>query len=170
MCLPFLLYYLSQRQILLSLGVFLSAVLSDFLDGYLARRFSLVSKIGKILDPIVDKTFVVGTFFYFFVSGSVPFWFLGIILFRDFSQLVGFLILWTKKVHFNIKSELIGKLSTGMNFVVILVLILESAHSVTAVNVSLFNLLFIGASFFTVLSLFYYGLVWSSLYRGQVVC
>ena len=46
---------------LLTLFLFISAAISDFLDGYLARLFNVESKIGEILDPIADKILLVST-------------------------------------------------------------------------------------------------------------
>lgn len=47
---------------LTSLAVFVVAAATDFLDGYLARKYALVTVLGRILDPFVDKIIVCGTF------------------------------------------------------------------------------------------------------------
>lgn len=46
---------------LAALGLFLAAVATDWLDGWLARRMNIVSAFGKIIDPIADKILVLGT-------------------------------------------------------------------------------------------------------------
>lgn len=43
--------------------IFIFSSLTDFLDGYLARRYKVESLIGKVLDPIADKVFILFTFF-----------------------------------------------------------------------------------------------------------
>ena len=48
---------------ILAFCIFIFSSLTDFLDGYLARRFKVESLIGKVLDPIADKVFIVFTFF-----------------------------------------------------------------------------------------------------------
>lgn len=46
-------------------GVYLVALFSDFLDGYLARRWKTESQFGRIVDPFVDKVLVLGSFVFF---------------------------------------------------------------------------------------------------------
>lgn len=71
-----------------SLGLFIIAVITDFLDGYLARRYQMVTNFGRIADPFVDKVLVCGSFV-FFVSWPqmhdfMPAWMLVVILGREF--------------------------------------------------------------------------------------
>jgi len=47
-----------------AMGIFAAAALSDILDGHLARRWQVVSTFGRIMDPLVDKTLVMGGFIY----------------------------------------------------------------------------------------------------------
>ena len=60
-----IIFYLFTRNdsYLLILILFFIAGISDYLDGYLARKFNLVSSIGEILDPIADKILIVFLFF-----------------------------------------------------------------------------------------------------------
>ena len=69
--------------------VFLSGVIcmvagiTDFYDGYFARRYGVVSKSGTFLDPLADKILVLGMFFSFAYLGLVPFWVVIAITLRD---------------------------------------------------------------------------------------
>jgi len=47
-----------------AMGIFAAAALSDILDGHLARKWQVVSTFGRIMDPLVDKTLVLGGFIY----------------------------------------------------------------------------------------------------------
>lgn len=58
--------------------------ISDFIDGYLARKLGQVSLMGKILDPIADKLFVLLMSLYFVDVGTLPAWFLILLVFREF--------------------------------------------------------------------------------------
>jgi len=70
----------------LSLAVFILAVITDFLDGYLARKWGLVSTFGRIADPFADKIVVCGGFI--MLIGVQPRfvepWFAVVIIFREF--------------------------------------------------------------------------------------
>jgi CDP-diacylglycerol--glycerol-3-phosphate 3-phosphatidyltransferase len=72
----------------IALGLFIVAIITDILDGYLARKYNLVTNFGRIADPFVDKVLICGTFV-FFVEWSqlrefMPAWMLVIILGREF--------------------------------------------------------------------------------------
>ncbi|MBU2251611.1 MAG: CDP-diacylglycerol--glycerol-3-phosphate 3-phosphatidyltransferase, partial [Candidatus Omnitrophica bacterium] len=73
---------------LFSLGlaffIFLLASLTDFLDGYLARRYNLISDLGKILDPLADKILIIGIFCAFLELGVVNAWMVSLIMLREF--------------------------------------------------------------------------------------
>lgn len=81
-----LVFYPSNFNIVLIVtAIFVIASFTDFLDGYLARKYGEITKIGQILDPVADKlmiTFALLTFVYIDV---IPFWIVTIILFRELS-------------------------------------------------------------------------------------
>lgn len=55
----------SQVALLISaVAVFIAAAVTDALDGYLARRWNVVSMFGRIIDPVADKTLILGAFIY----------------------------------------------------------------------------------------------------------
>ena len=69
----------------LSLGVFILASLTDFVDGQIARRCNQVSDFGKFLDPLADKLLTIAALTMFCEWGQVPAWALMIVLTREFA-------------------------------------------------------------------------------------
>lgn len=63
--------------------VFSIAAITDFLDGYLARRMGLVSEFGKIMDPLADKLLVSSAFIMLVALGRVEAWIVCIIVGRE---------------------------------------------------------------------------------------
>lgn len=64
-------------------SLFLVASLTDWLDGYLARRWRQQTALGALLDPIADKVLVLGTFLAFVQLRLIPAWMVLIIVFRE---------------------------------------------------------------------------------------
>jgi cardiolipin synthase len=63
--------------VLMAIGV------TDFLDGYLARRFHQVSTLGKVLDPVADRLVLVTGILAITIYGAVPAWLAGVVLGRE---------------------------------------------------------------------------------------
>ncbi len=76
-------------------GVFLLAASTDFLDGYIARRYGLVTTLGRIMDPFADKLIICGAFVFLLgqVTSGVTAWMVVIVIGREMfvTSLRGFL-------------------------------------------------------------------------------
>ena len=68
----------------IGLALFSIAAASDFLDGWLARRMGLVTPLGKLMDPLVDKILVCSAFVFFTAKDLCPVWITALILGREF--------------------------------------------------------------------------------------
>jgi CDP-diacylglycerol--glycerol-3-phosphate 3-phosphatidyltransferase len=85
-------------------GLIGAAAVTDFLDGWLARRANATTRWGALLDPIADRVFVLtvaGTFLY---TGTLSPWGFLVVLMRDIATAVGFLVArvipWLRAVKF----------------------------------------------------------------------
>ena len=80
--------YLSAGQaglwLYISLGIFILASLTDFVDGQIARKCNQVSDFGKFLDPLADKLLTIACMCMFVEWGMMPAWALMIVLTREF--------------------------------------------------------------------------------------
>jgi CDP-diacylglycerol--glycerol-3-phosphate 3-phosphatidyltransferase len=111
-------------------GLIGAAAITDFLDGWLARRVKATSRWGALLDPIADRVFVltvVGTFLF---TGALSTEGYFVLIMRDLATAVGFLVArmipWLRPVQF--KARGLGKLVTVLQlFALAAVLVLPEA-------------------------------------------
>ncbi|MDN4473636.1 CDP-diacylglycerol--glycerol-3-phosphate 3-phosphatidyltransferase [Demequina zhanjiangensis] len=75
-----------------ALVIFLAAAATDYLDGYLARRWEVVSDFGKLADPIADKALVLAALGTLIATDGLPWWPVAIIAFREVYVTVGRLL------------------------------------------------------------------------------
>ena len=67
-----------------ALIVYVVACLTDYVDGYLARKNNQVTNFGKFMDPVADKLLVMAALLIFIEDGTIPAWAVAIILGREF--------------------------------------------------------------------------------------
>ncbi len=73
----------SEITRLIALSVFIIAAITDWLDGYLARKLNQITELGKFLDPLVDKVLTIALFLLFIELGQVPAWAVFLIITRE---------------------------------------------------------------------------------------
>lgn len=93
-----------------SLFVFLLAGLTDILDGWLSRKFDLVSDFGKLMDPLADKLMTVALIACFYLKGYIDIVILIILAVKELLMIIGALVMLKKNVV--VKSNIFGKLAT----------------------------------------------------------
>lgn len=67
----------------LAFWVFVGASVTDYLDGYIARRDNIVTNLGKLLDPLADKILVLSALLVFTKNNQLSIWVVLLILFRE---------------------------------------------------------------------------------------
>ncbi|NEP90685.1 MAG: CDP-diacylglycerol--glycerol-3-phosphate 3-phosphatidyltransferase [Okeania sp. SIO2C2] len=118
---PLILYTLktpTNQNLWICLVIFLIASVTDFLDGYLARKLNQVSDLGKFLDPLADKLLVLAPLLGLIELGKVPAWGVFLILGRELT-IAGWRVNQTQISGANIW----GKLKTVSQIIAISLLI-----------------------------------------------
>lgn len=85
---PIFLYTALSDSVLLkqiSTIIFLIAVITDWYDGWYARKYKSITKMGIFLDPLADKILTSFAFVFFYIKGIFPLWMLIVIIIRDIS-------------------------------------------------------------------------------------
>jgi CDP-diacylglycerol--glycerol-3-phosphate 3-phosphatidyltransferase len=86
--LPVLFLILLEPGEAMSLAIailFILAALTDLLDGYVARRYNIVTRMGKLLDPIADKIIMSAALVLLIPVGRAPAWIVALMVMRDFA-------------------------------------------------------------------------------------
>ncbi len=102
------------------------AAITDFVDGYLARRMGLISVLGKFLDPLADKLIVLATLVLMVELGRVPAWAVIVIAARELSVTALRSIAMSEGVV--IAASRGGKDKTAVQMVAVLTLILHNTY------------------------------------------
>ena len=107
-----------------SLIIFIVASITDALDGYLARKLNWQSELGKILDPVADKLLLSGAIFVLWLSNLIPFYVFFILIARDVIILLGAAFQMTLTDSKAPYPNFLGKFTTIMLIVYIVVKLL----------------------------------------------
>ena len=117
-----------------SIVFFLIASITDGLDGFLARRMNWQTYLGTILDPIADKLLLSGTIFVLWLSSYIPLYIFAIFIGRDIVILLGAAIHMTLVESETPLPNILGKLTTGLQIIYIVVVLLLQ---ILGINMSL---------------------------------
>jgi len=95
-----------------ALALYMAAMLTDVLDGFIARRLNQITTLGKLLDPVADKMSLLTLICLFVAEGQIPLWFLVIVLLKEVILIAGSVA----ALHYGIVVQAlpIGKVTTLM--------------------------------------------------------
>jgi len=118
-----MLSYPGRIMCLAAMLVFIAAAVTDIFDGYIARRFNLVTTLGKFLDPLADKLLVASTLIMLAGQGFIPAWVAVVIISREIA--VTGLRAVAADMGVVIAADAFGKLKTVLQAVALCPLILH---------------------------------------------
>jgi|SRR3989338_6115043 len=128
------LYYKPEQDHLrfIALTIFGIAVLTDAMDGFLARFLKQKTALGTIMDPIADKFLLITSFIALTVwSGSVklPLWLPIVVVGRDIIIVIGIVVIFLTNGDIKIAPSMLGKLTTFFQMMAIISVLLLYKHS-----------------------------------------
>ena len=144
-----LLLYPNRLCTFLAAIIFSAAAITDYLDGYLARRRGLVTDLGRVMDPVADKLLVSCSFIMLASLQWIPAWMVCIIIGREIA-VTGLRNIIAKKGE-DISATWLGKYKTGFQIAAIIPLIFHYQYFGINLN-AIGNVFLIGALIFTVWS------------------
>lgn len=129
--------------------LFSAAAITDYFDGYLARRYKLVSNLGKIMDPVADKLLVSSTLIMMTSVGWIPAWVVCIIVGRELAVTGLRNIIAENKL--DVSASNLGKYKTGFQIAAIIPLLIH--YSYFGINFHVIGMFFFwGALIYTLWS------------------
>jgi len=125
-----LVFYSPEKEYLrfVALGIFILGVISDAVDGYIARKAKQQSQAGLILDPLGDKLLLMSAFICLSFDKFVlrfPLWVTFIIISRDVLILLGATVIYMVKQHIDIWPTKWGKSTTTFQMLSVIAVLLQ---------------------------------------------
>ncbi len=148
---PLFLYKIIQGEMIFATAVYLTAAITDGLDGFIARFWNLQTKLGTFLDPMADKLLITTSFLTLSVLKIIPLWLALAVISRDFIIVGGSLLVYLMKDELTIRPQPIGKVTTFFQFSYILMVLIQSAYDITFVS-NLYVPMIMFTGFLTIIS------------------
>lgn len=128
---PVLILLLKDQNYVAGLIVFVIAGASDALDGYLAKRLNVQSRLGAILDPVADKLLLVSAYVMLTLLGYIPFWLVLVVVFRDLLIVGGYMLYTSHAGPVKMRPSILSKLNTLMQITLVAVILTQQAAGLT---------------------------------------
>ncbi len=124
---PALILALKSRHFGTALAIFLTAGVSDALDGFLAKRFNMTSRLGAILDPAADKILLVSAYVMLTILQYIPFWLMLGVAFRDLLIVGGYLVYASLYGPVTMRPSYLSKVNTLMQISLVCIILAQHA-------------------------------------------
>ena len=151
---PLIVLYIFTGNYILAFVFFTISGITDIADGFIARKFNLISNFGKLMDPLADKLTQIATLASLVFTHIIPIWILLIVLLKEFIMIVGASFLYGKDVV--VYSKWYGKLATVLFYIAIVVSLLLKQFEITGIWEHLDLALYYFALIATIFSLIMY--------------
>ena len=115
---PFMTVFLVKQNYTVAISLYVLASITDVLDGYIARKYNMITKLGKILDPMADKLLQFSALVGLWVVDIIPFWITLIFFLKEIFMGLGAIKLLRNK-DVVVPSKWFGKMSTVFFFIAI---------------------------------------------------
>lgn len=139
---PAFIFLMLEQEYRFAVFVFIFAGLTDVLDGYMARKYNMVTKLGKILDPLADKLLQITALIMLVVTDLVPN-ILPVILIVAGKELlmgIGSVILW--KIGIVVAANWYGKASTFIFYTAIILSILIPGYGMYFLTIAVISAIY----------------------------
>ena len=116
---PFIIIFAIDNNYVMAIIFFTISGLTDILDGFIARKFNLITDFGKLVDPLADKATQISILTVLVFKNIIPLWILVIVLLKEFLMVSGASFLYGKELV--VSSKWYGKLATVLFYSAIVI-------------------------------------------------
>lgn len=151
-----------ENKILIAGLVFILAGISDVLDGYIARKYNLQTKLGTVLDPFADKLMMFAILISFAIAGFIPLWILLALGIKEIMMILGGSILYFSKANLVVPSNTYGKFATVLFYAATLSIVFKFPVRIS-------QILFIVTVVFNILALVNYVNIYFGIVKNRKI-
>jgi cardiolipin synthase len=155
---PIIIWLIVSENLIGAFIIFLIAGLTDALDGFIARRYNMLTELGAYLDPIADKALLMSTFVTLGYFNYLPAWLAITVVSRDVLIIGAVMLSWLMGRAMEVKPLRISKFNTVMQITVAVLVLAESGLKLGLHNYVVVTSWITGAT--TVASAVMYLVVW----------
>lgn len=127
---PLIVWLVAADHLEWAFFAFVVSGVSDGVDGFLARRLNLVSRLGAVLDPLADKALLVSSFIALSAYDFVPLWLVILVVSRDILILGGFYVSGLLGHQLDVHPLRISKINTGVQIAFVALVLGDAALEV----------------------------------------
>lgn len=123
-------YFFSPMEngIRTAIVIFVAAGLTDILDGFIARKYNLVTRLGIVLDPLADKLMLLTVLISITLKNQIPFWIIVVVAIKETLMVMGAITLFNDH-DIVVPANKFGKLSTIAFYISILAVAFDFPYS-----------------------------------------
>ena len=155
---PIVVWAITSGEMRIAFLLFLTAGISDAVDGLLAKRFHMASELGAYLDPLADKALIVSIYVSLGIAGALPIFLVILVVSRDIMIISAFLLSWLVGKPMPIRPLMVSKANTVAQIVLATLVLAEQAFGFNWVLTS--ELIMALVAVLTLLSIAFYLAGW----------
>lgn len=132
---PFFITAITYSRLDIALILFILAVISDGVDGFIARTLNQKTKLGTILDPMADKLLLISAYIYLSMAGGIPSYLKLppyvpiIVISRDAIIVLGSIVVYVIRGDINVSPSVLGKVTTFFQMMTIVSILIKFDYS-----------------------------------------
>jgi len=126
---PFIVISVIQGNFILAFILFTISGITDIADGFIARKYNLISNFGKLMDPLADKLTQISMLTMLTIKSIIPVWILVVVILKEVTMVAGASFLYGKDVV--VYSRWYGKLATVLFYIAIVTSLIFAEFNIT---------------------------------------